>query len=109
MQPQIAFFAKFLHPSRGAALKLGMVSVLPGASDILQGTNLLKTSQLLLCRLCEKLASAALANQAVDFAHQGFGNNDVSSSRAHLKSHLSLTDCGMIFKTRWGCTVRAMR
>jgi hypothetical protein len=60
-----------------------MVFILPSSGQIFKGADLLKPLQFFLGGLGQKLAAPAFANQAIDLIDQRFGDDDVSSSRAH--------------------------
>src|SRR5215469_4250802 len=90
MQSLIALFAQLFHPTGGTDLELRMVFVLPGAGNILQGSDLLQTSKFLLRRLSEKLAAPAFTNQSVDFCNEGLRNDDVGAPCAHIQIPLNV-------------------
>src|ERR1017187_668842 len=57
-KPLVVFPAQFLNPHGRPLLELGMIFVLPGTSDGLQGLDLAQAHQFLLCRLGEKSAAS---------------------------------------------------
>jgi hypothetical protein len=61
-----------------------MISVLPGSSHAFERSDLLKAAQLLLGSLRQEFAPSALADQAVNLAHENFRDDDVGSSYAHF-------------------------
>lgn len=82
-QPPVAFFAQYFDPMSSPGFELRVLLVLPCPRDIFKSTNLLEPPKLLLSRLGKEFTTSPLADQAVDFSHEGFRNDDVCAPRAH--------------------------
>ena len=79
MEPPVALLAQFAHPLRASGLQLRVIPILPGTSCLFERFDLLEATELLFSGLGQELAPTALANQAVDLAHERFRNDDVGA------------------------------
>jgi hypothetical protein len=84
VEPMFTFLAEFLDPTRSACLEFRVIFALPGSGDIFKGPDLLQSPKLLFGGLSKEFTATPLPDQTIDLGDEGFRNDDVCASRAHL-------------------------